>query len=110
MAEIEKKFSFPAIHAGARPQNQPIVRASDLSTNAGEKEIDQTSSSSRLVGKRASDHPAWQESHPESDRTRGQLSEDAGAVTTKADDAHIAALRQMAYEVLKSPELLKLAG
>ena len=25
MAEIERKFSFPAIHATARPQNQPIV-------------------------------------------------------------------------------------
>ena len=29
---------------------------------------------------------------------------------SKANEQYVAALRQMAYEVLKSPELLKLAG
>ena len=36
--------------------------------------------------------------------------EAGGGPTTNADHAHAAVLRQMAYEVLKSPELMKLAG
>jgi hypothetical protein len=44
-----------------------------------------------------------------SDGPGTMLAESAGPAPN-VDEAHKAALRQMAYEVLKSPELLKLAG
>jgi hypothetical protein len=121
LAEIEVKFTFPAIHTGARPQNQPIVDPPAYRPMLERKKL------TRQV-----QAPDWWGNEPVmivqrkkvtrkaivlgtsagetgSDGPGTMLGESPGSAP-KVDDAHFAALRQMAYEVLKSPELLKLAG
>jgi hypothetical protein len=108
MAEIEKKFSFPPIHTAARPQDQPIVEPPTYRPMLERKKL------TRQV-----QAPDWWGNEPAIIRQGKKLTrkvivlaatDEAVAVTTKPDAAHLAALRQMAHEVLKSPELLKLAG
>jgi hypothetical protein len=107
MAEIEGKFHFPAIHVGAQPSSvkepprfRPMLESKKLTRQVQAPDwwgnepalIEQGKKVTRkVIVLRASD-------------------EAGGGPTTNADHAHAAVLRQMAYEVLKSAELMKLAG
>ena len=105
LAEIEGKFEFPAIDVGARPSS--VIEPTRFRPLLENKKL------TRQV-----QAPDWWGNEPViivggKKVTRKVIvlgATNSGATDTKANNAHIAALRQMAYELLKSPELLKLAG
>jgi hypothetical protein len=108
MAELEKKFSFPAIDAAARPQDRTVVEPPTYRPMLSRKKL------TRQV-----QAPDWWGNEPVIIRNGKKVTRkvivlassgaDGDTKSSKVDDAHLAALRQMAHEVLKSPELLKLA-
>jgi hypothetical protein len=104
MAEIEGKFHFQAIHVAAQPTTvieptrfQPVLERKKL--------IRQVQA------------PEWWGNEPVIIQHGRKVTRkvialwalDPAGPEKKANEQYIAALRQMAHEVLKSPELLKLA-
>ena len=104
MAEIEERFHFRAIDAAARPSTvieptrfRPILERKKLTRQA--------------------QAPEWWGNEPviiqHGKKTTRKViavwAVEAGATERTANEQYVAALRQMAYEVLKSPDLLKLA-
>jgi hypothetical protein len=105
LAEVEAKFHFPAIDVAARPTTaieptryRPMLERKKLT--------------------RQVQAPEWWGNEPviieHGKKTTRKVialwASDSGAQENQAHEQYAATLRQMAYEVLKSPELLKLAG
>jgi hypothetical protein len=106
LAEIENKFSFPAIHATARPQDQSIIEPPTFRPMLERKKLTRQVQAPDWWG----NEPAIIQHGKKATRKVIALwAADAGGPEIKANDVHVAALRQMAYEVLKSSELVKLA-
>jgi hypothetical protein len=105
LADVLDKFHFPAIHVAAQPtaaieptRFRPMLERKKLT--------------------RQVQAPDWWGSEPViiqhgkkvTRKVIALWATDPTGPLKKANEQYIAALRQMAYEVLKSPELLKLAG
>jgi hypothetical protein len=119
LAEAQGQFQFPEIHAGASRTSQAI-------TVVGSQRFQPLLDRKKLS--RQVQAPEWWGNEPviilrgkkttrkdivlrASGRDGGRLSDkDPGTAETEVGAGGAAALRQMAYEVLRSPELLKLAG
>jgi hypothetical protein len=104
MAEIEGKFHFRAIDAAARPST--VIEPTRFRPMLERKKL------TRQV-----QAPEWWGSEPviiqHGKKTTRKVialwAPEAGAHDRTSNEQYVAVLRQMAYEVLKSPELLKLA-
>jgi hypothetical protein len=105
MAEIEGKFQFPAIHVGAQPVT--IVEPPKYRAMLERKKLTRQVQAPDWWG----NEPAIIQGGKKATRKVIALwASGAAGLEIKSHGAYIAALRQMAYEVLKSPDLLKLAG
>jgi hypothetical protein len=105
MAELEGKFNFPAIHVGAQPgtvaeppRYRPMLERKKLTRQVQAPDWWGNEPAIIQHGKKATR------------KVIALWTANAGGPEIKANDAYVAALRQMAYELLKSTELLKLAG
>ena len=105
MAEIEGKFQFPAIHVGAQPvtaveppKYRPMLERKKLTRQVQAPDWWGNEPAIIQHGKKATR------------KVIALWAADAAGPDIKTRGAYVAALRQMAYEVLKSSDLLKLAG
>jgi hypothetical protein len=105
MAEIEGKFQFPAIHVGAQPVT--IIEPPKYRPMLERKKLTRQVQAPDWWG----NEPAIIQNGKKATRKVIALWASAAAgPEIKSNGAYVAALRQMAYEVLKSSDLLKLAG
>ena len=74
LAEIEVKFNFPAIHTGARPQNQPVVDPPTYRAMLERKKLTRQVQAPDWWGNEPVMIDAKKESHEEGRRPRGKSS------------------------------------
>jgi hypothetical protein len=104
MAEIERKFQFQPIHVAAQPST--VIEPTRFRPMLERKKLN-----------RQVQAPEWWGSEPviiqHGKKTTRKVialwASDASAPEREANEQYAAALRQMAHEVLKSPDLIKLA-
>jgi hypothetical protein len=119
MADIEGKFHFPAIQVAAQPvtvieppRYRPMLERKKLTRQVQAPDWWGNEPVIILQGKKVTRKVIVLGASNKDGGVhvdRGTPA-DSGGPEFKANNAHVAAVRQMAYEVLKSPELLRLAG